>query len=496
MTLQQLFQYFQIHGSSDLLQTQVTGLALRSKDVIQGSVFFAIQGHTHDGHDNIQEAIERGAIAIVCTDLKKVPPEFTGPVLQLHEVRGVVSLMAARYYGFPSRDLWTVGVTGTNGKTSITYLCEWLLKNAAISAAVTGTIDHHLGAQVWSTDLTTPDPISLQKRLQEFKNHGAMALVMEVSSHALDQKRVEGVDFDVAIFSNLSRDHLDYHKTMETYHQAKQRLFTDLMWKSQKTQTFAIINTDDPQGRKMKVSERAKLVTYGKSDCDFSFEIIQSDWQGTLFQLKCASGEYEIQVPLLGLHNVYNAVAALAMVDCKKLDFNKAIESLKNFPGIPGRLQKVPVRERNIFIDYAHSPDALEKVLTLLVQNRNQLSPDSQIWTVFGCGGDRDKGKRPQMAQVAEKWSDRVIVTSDNPRTEDPEQIIADINQGFSKKNVESVVDRRAAIHRALAESAEGDVILIAGKGHENYQILGDQKINFSDYQVAQEEFKNVKTLS
>lgn len=494
MTLQQLFQYFQIHSSPDLLHSQVTGLALRSQDVNPGSVFFAIKGHAQDGHDSIPEAIERGAIAVVCSDLKKIPQEFSGPVLQLHDVRGVVSLMAARFYGFPSRNLWTIGVTGTNGKTSITYICEWLLKNDSVPTAVMGTINHHLGAHVWSTDLTTPDPISLQKRLQEFKEHGAWALAMEVSSHSLDQKRVEGVDFDVTIFSNLSRDHLDYHKTMDIYHQAKQRLFTDLLWKSQKTQVYAIVNTDDSHGRKMKISERARLLTYGQSDCDYRFKVIKSDWQGTLFNLKSPSGDYEIEVPLLGLHNVYNAVAALAMMDCKKMDFNKAIDNLKKFPGIPGRLQKVPVKGRNIFIDYAHSPDALEKVLTLLVQNRNDLSPKSRIWTVFGCGGDRDKGKRPQMAQVAEKWSDQVIVTSDNPRTENPEQIIKDIQSGFTKSKGTTFVDRREAIRQALSQSSSEDVILIAGKGHENFQIIGDQKLNFSDYQVALEEYKNVRT--
>jgi UDP-N-acetylmuramoyl-L-alanyl-D-glutamate--2,6-diaminopimelate ligase len=493
MTLQQLFQYFQIQSSPELLQARVTGLALQSKDVIPGSVFFAIKGYSHDGHENIPEAIERGAIAIVCSDLSQIPQGFQGPVLQLHDVRGVVSLMAARFYGFPSRDLWTIGVTGTNGKTSITYICEWLLKNDSVPTAVMGTINHHLGAHVWKTELTTPDPISLQKRLQEFKAHGALALAMEVSSHSLDQKRVEGVDFDVTIFSNLSRDHLDYHKTMEVYHQAKQRLFTDLLWKSQKTQVYAIVNTDDLHGRKMKISERARLITYGMSDCDYCFKIIKSDWQGTQFHLRSPTGDYEIEVPLLGLHNVYNAVAALAMIDCKNLNLEKAIENLKNFPGIPGRLQKVPAQNLHIYIDYAHSPDALEKVLSLLVQNRNALSSNSQIWTVFGCGGDRDKGKRPQMAVVAEKWSDQVIVTSDNPRTEKPEQIIADIESGFSKKNWTSVVDRRAAIRKVVTEAAPGDVILIAGKGHENYQIIGDQKLDFSDFQVAEEEFKNVR---
>lgn len=490
MNLQQLFQYFNFKSASPDLQRQVAGLCLDTKTVQAGSVFFAIKGHARDGHDLISEALEKGAIAIVCSDSEKVPKNFEGPILQVQDVRSMASIMAARFYGFPSQKLKTVGVTGTNGKTSVTYLTEYLLNQAGLPTAVMGTIDHHLGEKKWSTELTTPDPISLQSRLKDFRNAAAEAVVMEVSSHALDQKRVEGVDFDVAVFTNLTRDHLDYHKTMKQYHLAKQRLFTDLMWKSQKNPATAIVNIDDSYGRQMKVSDKAHLWTYGQSDCDFRFEIQNFDWSGTRFELKTNFGKFELQIPLLGLHNVYNTVAALAVASAFDLELDQLIPSLQSFKGIPGRLQKVPVKDKQVFIDYAHTPDALEKVLFMLKETRNSIQKKSQIWCVFGCGGDRDAGKRPLMAKAAEKYSDQVIITSDNPRTESPQQILADIEKGFSISNFKKIENRREAINYALQKSQIDDVILIAGKGHEDYQIVGTEKTHFSDYEVVIEGMK------
>ena len=411
--------------------------------------------------------------------------------LQVQDVRSMASLMAARFYGFPSQKLKTIGVTGTNGKTSVTYLTEYLLNQSGIPTAVMGTIDHHLGQKKWPTDLTTPDPVSLQSRLRDFKNSSAEAVVMEVSSHALDQKRVEGVDFDVAVFTNLTRDHLDYHKTMKQYHEAKQRLFTDLMWKSQKSPTTAIINMDDSFGRRTKVSEKALVWTYGQSDCDFQFKVKNFDWMGTRFELKTLEENFVLQIPLLGVHNVYNTVAALAVTCALGVKLEHLIPSLQSFKGIPGRLQKVPVENKQIFIDYAHTSDALEKVLQMLWDTRKSIQSKSKIWCVFGCGGDRDSGKRPLMAKAAERYSDQVIVTSDNPRTENPGQILNDIEMGFSKTNYKKIENRKEAIHYALKNSAIDDVILIAGKGHEDYQIIGTEKSHFSDYEVVIEGVKS-----
>lgn len=491
VNLQQLFQYFNFKSENSDLQRQVAGLCLDTKTVQAGSVFFAIKGHVRDGHDLISEALAKGAIAVVCSDAEKVPKNFEGPILQVQDVRSMASLMAARFYGFPSQKLKTVGVTGTNGKTSVTYLTEYLLNQSGISTAVMGTIDHHLGEKKWPTELTTPDPVSLQSRLKDFKNSFAEAVVMEVSSHALDQKRVEGVDFDVAVFTNLTRDHLDYHKTMKQYHEAKQRLFTDLMWKSQKNPTTAIINIDDSFGRRIKVSEKSGIWTYGQSDCDFQFKVQSFDWLGTRFELRTLDGTFELQIPLLGVHNVYNTVAALAVACALNVKIDQLSPCLQSFPGIPGRLQKVPVENKQVFIDYAHTPDALEKVLQMLFETRKSIQSNSKIWCVFGCGGDRDAGKRPLMAKVAEMYSDQVIVTSDNPRTESPQKILRDIESGFSKTNYNKIENRKEAILHSLQKSDRDDVILIAGKGHEDYQIIGTEKTHFSDYEVVIEGMKS-----
>ena len=485
MNLQQLFQYFNFKAPTDELIKPVLGLALDASRVQSGYVFFAIKGHSHDGHERIPSAIEKGAIAIVCSQVDKIPQDYSGLVLQVQDVRGISSLLAARFFQFPSQKMKMIGVTGTNGKTSVAYLTEYFMNCAGFPTAVMGTIDQHLGSRKWETSLTTPDPISLQSRLLDFQKAGALATVMEVSSHALDQKRVEGVDYDVAIFTNLSRDHLDYHKTMHDYHLAKQRLFTDLMWKSQKNQTRAIVNSDDVYGRKLKISERTGIWTYGQKDCNFKFDITGFDWEGTQFDLRSPYGHHEIKIPLLGRHNVYNSVAAIAVACTLGADIEQLITKAVEFKGIPGRLQKVPIPTRQVYVDYAHTPDALDQVLSLIVKTKNQIQKSSKIWCVFGCGGDRDPGKRPMMAKVAEKHCDQVIVTSDNPRTEKAEAILNDIEKGFTKSQYKKIEDRREAIYYALENSKENDVILIAGKGHENYQIIGDQKYEFSDYDVV-----------
>ena len=488
MNLQQLFRFFSFSYDKIDPLTDVTNLCLDSRLVQPGSVFFAIKGHSRDGHDAIPEAIEKGAVAIVCSDISKIPDSFSGLVLKVQDVRILLSTLAARFYSTPSQSLFSIGVTGTNGKTSITYLVEHLLNQNGRSTAVMGTINHHFMGKVWPTEMTTPNPIDLQKRLFEFKEAGAKAVVMEVSSHALDQKRADSVLFDVGIFTNLTRDHLDYHKTMEQYHLAKQRLFTDLMWRTAKVPCYAIINTDDPFGRMMKVAEPAEVWTYGQKEADFQFKVQTFDWEGTEFILNSPEGRFFVRSPLLGTHNVYNAVAAIATGVAAGIPIEALCESLKSFDGVPGRLQKVKSHRVHIYVDYAHSPDALEKVLTILKSLRDQISPQAKIWCLFGCGGDRDKGKRPLMAEAAAKMADHVVITSDNPRTEDPEVILKDIEAGFSseqKKRVIKEVNRQKAIEFILSQAAKGDVVLIAGKGHEDYQIIGDKKFDFDDYKIA-----------
>ena len=330
----------------------------------------------------------------------------------------------------------------------------------------------------------------MQSRLAEMRNLGAKSVAMEISSHALDQHRADSVHFNTVLFTNLTRDHLDYHQDMQKYFLAKQKLFRDLLWKSNKIPQFAIVNIDDAYGKKLRVAGHAGLWTYGQSPlADFQFKVTGGDFASTQFHLKSPLGDIEATVPLCGLHNIYNVVGVLASAASLGIAVPYGLKALQNFGGVPGRLQRVQTqKDLHVFVDYAHTPDALENVLRALFQIRDhQTKEQHRIITVFGCGGDRDKGKRAEMASIAEKFSDQVIVTSDNPRSEDPMNIISDILAGFKNSKPFIEPDRRAAISLALQHAMAGDVILIAGKGHENYQIIGTEKIHFSDLEVVQE---------
>ena len=479
---------FQVLDSQDF---EVSGVFNDARKVISGSIFFAIPGSVVDGHSFISDAIARGASGLVVQDATKVPSTFSGFVVVVDNTREALDLIASRFYHDPGQELFCVGVTGTNGKTSVTYMTEAILNAGQIPTGVIGTVNHHLGDKVWPSEMTTPDPIFLQKRLREFRSEGALAVAIEVSSHALDQKRVDSVPFNTVIFTNLTRDHLDYHVTMDKYFEAKQRLFTDLLWETEKSPCFAIVNIADKYGRRMKVADPAVLWTYGTKDADLRYEVLSMDFAMTHFKVWTPKGEGEVRLPMSGLHNVQNAMAALGAGLSAGLPLPLCISALNQFTGVPGRLQSVPNNKNlSVFVDYAHSPDALENVLQALNSVRETLQSSARIWTLFGCGGDRDKGKRPLMAQMALKYSDEVVVTSDNPRTEDPQKIIQDILTGVSeseKNKVKVIEDRKEAIGHAIHQAKPGDVVLIAGKGHEDYQIIGTVKTPFSDLQVAVE---------
>lgn len=465
--------------------TEVLGLSADTREIQAGFVFVAISGATKDGHELIAEARSRGAIFII--------GDRPGAAVDLIVGSSRVALekLAGAFYEEPSRDLMCFGVTGTNGKTSITYLLEHILESVHAPTGVLGTIDHHLGAKVWTTNLTTPDPVRLQHRLKEMKEAGARAVAMEVSSHALDQHRADGVHFDVGIFTNLTRDHLDYHGDMKKYFQSKERLFRQVMDSSSKLYKVAVINTDDKWGRLFRIPLSCELFTYGQKNADFCFHVLKTDFSGTQFELKTIFQKEVGFIPMCGLHNVYNAVAAIAAVMARGISIQKSLAALRKFPGVPGRLQKVPAQNKvEVFVDYAHTPDALENTLQTLHAIREQSKSRCRIITVFGCGGDRDKGKRPLMAQIAEKYSDLVMVTSDNPRTEDPASILHEISEGFTKKAKFFLeVDRRKAFEKARDFAQAGDVVLIAGKGHEDYQIIGTEKRSFHDATIAEEVF-------
>jgi UDP-N-acetylmuramoyl-L-alanyl-D-glutamate--2,6-diaminopimelate ligase len=484
--LQQLFSVKELGDQTILIPESMRDLDINlitadSRQATMQSVFVAYMGTKNDGHQYLEKAIQGGAQVVVVENDQNVPVGFSGLVVKVENGKRIFSALSAQLFGSPSQKLVCFGVTGTNGKTSMTYLIEHFLTSIDEKIGIIGTVEHRLGEKKWETSLTTPDAFTLQKRLCDFVEDGARYAAMEVSSHALDQDRVSDVDFDVAIFTNLTLDHLDYHKDMNAYFQAKQKLFTELLWTSKKSPRFAIVNLDDGYGRKLRIADHTLIWTYGKNaSADFRYKVLTSSTEGTEFELKIKNEIFVVRSPLIGDFNVANVVAALAAVTCVGVPLQRSLKNIEKFKGIPGRLQRVTEVPKKIFVDYAHTPDALENTLRTI----SELKQKNRLIVVFGCGGDRDRTKRPIMGQVAEKYSDQVILTSDNPRTEDPDQIISDIKVGI-KNQCEIEPDREIAIEKAMCLASGDDIVIIAGKGHEDYQIIGQQKNDFSDYQTV-----------
>jgi UDP-N-acetylmuramoyl-L-alanyl-D-glutamate--2,6-diaminopimelate ligase len=488
MKLKQLFSIFgKVEWRGTSSDHQVQGVFSDSRKIIKDAVFVATTGVNSNGHSFISNAINQGAIALVVESMEEVPDDFTGAVLQVLDSKIAYAELLREYFSRPEEKLITIGITGTNGKTSSSYILESILNDADVPCGVIGTIDHHYKATKWKTDLTTPDTASLYQRLHDFSELGAKAVVLEVSSHSLKQQRIPLI-FDIAIFTNFTRDHLDYHKTMEDYFASKQLLFEDRL--KETGDVFAILNIDDAEVAKTKVAKSAQKYTFGQAESDFQFTIKNSSLDGIDFTVsEKALGIFEYKTTMVGVHNVYNLVGAIAAARAWGVPHTICQRAIKKFTGIPGRLERVvDPKHRHVFVDYAHTPDALEKVLKnlseLKTQHNTSTGGSAKLITVFGCGGDRDRGKRPLMAQVAEKFSDTVIVTSDNPRREEPEAIIDEIFKGFKKSDVLREVDRATALQKAVDISRPGDVVLIAGKGHEDYQLIGDKTICFSDVEV------------
>lgn len=490
MKLAQLLSIFPQLRWGEAAHLEVKTITQDSREVQAGVVFIAIRGSSLDGHDYVKSVCRQGATAVVVEDDSQVPQDFKGAVVKVKNSRLALDQLAQRFYNYPSKSLFCVGITGTNGKTTTAYMVEAVLNHFSWPTGVLGTIDHHLRNEVWASSLTTPDPLTLQKRLQQFVEKGAEAAVFEVSSHALAQSRVDSVPFAVGVFTNLTRDHLDYHQTMQDYFLAKERLFSELLGQGVGT-SVAILNGDDQTVRTTRIKEGVTVWWYGSKDADFTFRLLQEDLSGSLFHLTTPRGNVEVRLACPGLHNVYNATAAIAVGLAAGMSLERAVEALAEFRGAPGRLEKVEnARGLHIFIDYAHTDDALRSVLTALHRVRTKGNGRGRILTVFGCGGDRDRGKRPLMAKAASERSDILILTSDNPRTEDPVAILEEIRQGVPKAWAGQLlieVDRRKALKVALQTAQEGDVILVAGKGHEDYQIIGSQRLMFSDRQVIGE---------
>lgn len=474
-----------IKGSKDI---EVSGICSNSKLVSPGNLFVARKGLSDDGSHYIPEALAAGASAVL-TDIYDPTLKNVCQILH-HDVSSLEGPLAMQYYQNPSNELFMVGITGTNGKTTTSFLIKHLLDQLSVPAGLLGTIEYIIGQHRYQATRTTPDVISNHKMLREMVNQGCRSAVMEVTSHALAQGRVYGIDFDIAIFTNLTLDHLDYHQTMENYCSAKNKLFRSLKTDKSKKKikqfpTTAVINIDSGWSEKIREGCQVDILTYGiDNPAHLQALDICLTPSGTKFKLKYKDQIVDCFWPLVGRFNVYNYLAAISVGLVRNIALEKLTNMMANFSAVPGRLEPVPnPLGLKIYVDFAHSDDALVNVFETL----NELKTGKLI-TVFGCGGDRDRSKRPRMAKVSGAYSDVSIVTSDNPRTENPEAIIDEVVKGFEKgQRFESIVDRRSAIEKAIEIATEDDIILIAGKGHETYQIFAHKTIEFDDRKVASE---------
>ncbi len=501
MKLSTLIQNIEIQPPNSLPDIPIHDVVYDSRKVKQGSLFVAISGFKVDGYQFIPDAIRRGASAIVCE--KSFSSDI--PVFVVPDTRKALAQISAQFFHHPSQTMPVIGVTGTNGKTTVTYLIEWFLKSAGRSPAVLGTVNYRHGQKIYPSDHTTPESCELQKFLKEVKEESCDSVVMEVSSHALDLHRVDKIDFDIAVFTNLTPEHLDYHKNMEEYFQAKKILFQKLLPQSSKKNRAAIVNIDDPYGQQLFSELSLKTYSYSlsnNSNADFYPLHSQLSVEGITAEIQTPWGGLHLKSPLLGAFNLSNLLAAIAAAETLGVSLKTLEEAIAHFKNVPGRLERVPNSKGiHVFVDYAHTPDALKNVLDALrnllksspLPSRERARERGKIITVFGCGGDRDRSKRPLMGQEVAKFSDYAIVTSDNPRTENPMTIIQEIIPGFQKEgwkereNFSIEIDREKAIHQALELAQPGDIVLIAGKGHEDYQIIGTTKTHFDDREVVRQ---------
>ncbi|MDR3071099.1 MAG: UDP-N-acetylmuramoyl-L-alanyl-D-glutamate--2,6-diaminopimelate ligase [Endomicrobium sp.] len=476
--------------------TEVLGVSYDSRTVGKNYAFFALAGHNTDGSKYIYEAIEKGASVIITNfrcDIDSAVQVIVDDIFHF------MSIFCAKFYNYPDRELNVVGVTGTNGKTTITYMIESVFASAGIECGVIGTVNYRYKGKIIEASNTTPQSLDIYKIMRQIVNSGIKYLVMEVSSHALSLYRVYRMDFDIAIFTNLTQDHLDFHKNMDNYFEAKSRLFRMLETGTKENRKYAIINADDQYGKKlskMNIGVEKKLYSISeKGMSDFKAENIEITDSGSKFNIIFDNNKAKINIKHIGLHNVYNALAAFSASICVGIPFYKAVEGLNNSNHAPGRLEKIDIEgmDFSVVVDYAHTDDALKNVLEAIRYIKHE-----RIITVFGAGGSRDRKKRPLMGKVAVEMSDFVFVTSDNPRMEDPNNIMLDIEVGIKragKNNYKVIVDREMAIKEAIMMANKGDIVLLAGKGHENYQIIGMDKKYFSDIEVAKKyvNFKKSK---
>ena len=486
MVLQQLFDAVPgavFCGNRDV---EVTGLEYDSRRVVAGQVFFAIPGMKQNGARFIPEALSRGAVAIVSEAAPPLSPANEPATwVQVPQARIAMAMAANRYYGYPSREIKLIGVTGTNGKTTVAYLLASILEVGGWKPAMFGTIEYRLGSgesgQRWPAPNTTPESLDLQRMLRQVVERGGRSTVMEVSSHALALDRVAGCKFHATVFTNFSRDHLDFHGDLESYFAAKEKLFVPS--ETNAAPSIAVMNADDPRTAALRAKVQGRVITYA---VNAKADVVAREWKGGRhgleFTAETPAGRVEIRSPLLGRHNVYNLLASTATAMTLEIPpeaISRGILPVR----VPGRLEAIEQGQPfGVFVDYAHTDDALRHLLA----SAREWKDEGRIILVFGCGGERDRSKRPLMG-IAAGEADKVILTSDNPRSEDPLGILNDVIVGLQKvrANYEVEPDRAKAIEMALREARPGDTILLAGKGHEAYQLIGDLKIHFDDCEVA-----------
>lgn len=471
-----------IQVTGEVQRKDVAGIVYDSRKVQKNSVFVAIKGFKTDGHLFIQDAINKGAIAIVVEDNNSIPDELITHTqiakILVKDSRIALAEISKGYYNDPTSKLKLIGITGTNGKTTTTFILKNILQNAGFKTGLLGTIANYIDDVKIDSNLTTPESNDLNRFFYEMIQTGCSHSVMEVSSHSLILNRVHGLNFLGAIFSNITSDHLDFHQTFEEYLKAKKILFDGL-----NSDSFAIINSDDNSAADIVKDSKAKIITYGMSDrSDYQIKDIRYDLDGTEFTITHNKIDFIISTSLIGTFNAYNAASAFVTAKCFGIDESKIMKGIKSSPQVPGRFEVLGSGSKKVIVDYSHTADSLEKALLAV---RDIVKNNNQIVTVFGCGGDRDKTKRPVMGKVASELSDKVIVTSDNPRTENPFMIIDDIKKGIIKNNYQVEENREAAIAQAIKNSDDNAVILIAGKGHENYQEINGIRNHFSDREVA-----------
>lgn len=478
------------------LQVSVTAITDDSRAVQAGSLFVAVKGEQVDGHRYLSSALAAGAAAVV---VQEPVAEIDRPYLRVADSRRALGHLGSRFYGDPSGGLRMIGITGTNGKTTTSYVCKALLEAVGRRVGLIGTVAYQIGSDIIPASHTTPGALELQQLLKRMVDGGCSAAVMEVSSHALAQDRVSGCEYDVAVFSNLTQDHLDFHKTMEEYFQAKLRLFTGLTG-TRKPDKRAIVNMDDPSGVRIASLCTAPVWTYGiTGKADLRAEQVRLSLNGTRFTAATPAGTFPVESHLVGEHNVYNLLAAIGVALHEGATIDQVRQAVTRVTNVPGRFERVVAGQPfTVVVDYAHTEDALVRLLTAA-----QALKAGRIITVFGCGGDRDRGKRPKMGRAAVQQSDVVILTSDNPRTENPLSILDEVEVGVREAlqqrahvTYRKVADRREAIATAMRTAQPGDMVLIAGKGHEDYQIIGTKKFHFDDREVARDAIRELSNCA